>query len=499
MAEKAEQGIWPGAAPLGYRNTARGDGKRIIEVDPEVGPLISRLFTTYAQGGISMLALSKEAESWGLVGPKTRKRLAVPTLHYTLTNLLYTGEFTWNGRVYKGIHAPLVSRELWDRVQERLSSRAVTSARDRKREFLFTGLVRCGVCADEGQEARLLIGEIQKGKYVYYHCDGCRLKKRAVYLREAVLEGELRRLLRALYIDPATLAYVREALRSSHEDQRQHHVAALERLHKQYLALQQRVEVAYEDRLDGRISADLFERKSAEWRAEQGRIRREMARHEAADRVYIEEGLALLELSSRALELYDQQPTDERRRLLHFVLLNCTWRPDNLEVAWRKPFDKFAECARPVAENESASTTAGTGFKSELHKTARTRTHTAVDSPLRITLVRRVSLLRPPPQARKQKNRDTRRPQGVLARALDLQARIGRGGIHTRADLAAALGVSRARVTQMLAVLAVPGPVMDILRRAEAAGRPVTEGGWRKVKGLPADEAVRRLRELGYA
>ena len=44
MQEKAEQGIWPTVAPLGYRNLTGPNGKKIIEPDPEAAPLIGRLF-----------------------------------------------------------------------------------------------------------------------------------------------------------------------------------------------------------------------------------------------------------------------------------------------------------------------------------------------------------------------------------------------------------------------------------------------------------------------
>src|ERR1700730_5016222 len=44
MQEKAEQGIGPTVAPLGYRNVVGADGKKIIEPDPESAPIISRLF-----------------------------------------------------------------------------------------------------------------------------------------------------------------------------------------------------------------------------------------------------------------------------------------------------------------------------------------------------------------------------------------------------------------------------------------------------------------------
>jgi len=71
--------------------------------------------------------------------------------------------------------------------------------------------------------------------------------------------------------------------------------------------------------------------------------------------------------------------------------------------------------------------------------------------------------------------------------------------IHCRADLARHLGVSRAWVSQVMAVLDGPGPLMDTLRQAEAAGRPVRMGVWRQVEGLPAGEAVQQLREWGYS
>ena len=83
--------------------------------------------------------------------------------------------------------------------------------------------------------------------------------------------------------------------------------------------------------------------------------------------------------------------------------------------------------------------------------------------------------------------------KGVLARAQEWEAMLGSPGIETRADLARHLGVSRARVTQALAVLTVPGLLMNTLIQAEARGEPVTEGEWRRVKGLPEQEAIRVL------
>ena len=67
--------------------------------------------------------------------------------------------------------------------------------------------------------------------------------------------------------------------------------------------------------------------------------------------------------------------------------------------------------------------------------------------------------------------------------------------LRTRADLARHLGVSRARVTQALAVLDVPDLLLNTLRRAEFAGSPVTEGEWRKIRHLAPDHAAALLEE----
>jgi DNA invertase Pin-like site-specific DNA recombinase len=44
MLEKAERSIYPSFAPLGYRNVMGPNGKRIIEPDPDVAPIITQIF-----------------------------------------------------------------------------------------------------------------------------------------------------------------------------------------------------------------------------------------------------------------------------------------------------------------------------------------------------------------------------------------------------------------------------------------------------------------------
>ena len=112
----------------------------------------------------------------------------------------------------------------------------------------------------------------------------------------------------------------------------------------------------YDDRLDGRIDAPTFDRRREESQGELESVRRELARLDAAERDYLDEGSLLLELASRAYELYEAQPASEKRRLVNLVLSNCVWKDGALSADYRQPFDLLAVAA---AEGEGAASAGG--------------------------------------------------------------------------------------------------------------------------------------------
>jgi site-specific DNA recombinase len=350
MLEKAEQGIWPGPAPLGYINVSRPDGKRIVDLDPEYSAAAKRLFELYATGQYTLKELAKDAKANGVVTRKAKKPLQIATIHLILHNPLYKGEFLWQGKWYQGSHPALVTPKLWERVQDLMAGRGSAGPHQQKHNFAFNGLVHCGVCAELG-ERRLLVGEIQKQKYIYYHCNACqRAGRKAKFIREEALGAYFVTELRRLHLDTDVLDWLKTALRSSHKDEQRFHHAAITRLTKQYAALQRKLDVLYEDRLEGRLSVERYEEKANGFREEMAHARAELARHEKADRSYTEEGIALLELAGMALELYESQDAGERRRMLDFLCLNSEFRGDSIVVQWRKPFDVLAESIE--AKNE---------------------------------------------------------------------------------------------------------------------------------------------------
>ena len=348
MLEKAEQGQWPTQAPLGYRNVTGPEGKKVIEPHPDVAPLVVRLFEWYATGKYSIEAVTQKALDAGLKFRRSKNLLPTATVHKILRNRAYTGDFEWKGKTYRGSYEPLLTCELWDRVQAVLDRRHEKRHRKVKHDFAFSGLIACGHCGCA------LVGEIKKGRYVYYHCTGHKGKCPEPYTREEVLSGQFADVLKGLTFDDEILGWLREALRESHGDEKRFHEEAIARLLADYDRFQNRLDAMYVDKLDGKVDEAFFDRKAGEWRSEQDRLLRAVEEHQSANRTYLDEGVQLLELAGRAYELFVKQEPREQRRLLDFLLSNCTWKDNQLSVTYRQPFDLIADASKSLKRETAA-------------------------------------------------------------------------------------------------------------------------------------------------
>lgn len=206
MLEKAEEGIWPSYAPLGYQNTTDSNGKHVIEPDPALASKVTRLYEAYATAQHSLKDLSALARDLELSFRGSGHPLPVSTVHKILTNRIYTGDFVWHGKTYHGIHTPLVSHELWDHVQDVLAGRNRQCKLRSKHDFAFSGLIRCGHCGC------LLVGETKKQRYTYYHCSHFKGKCPEPYVREEVLLDRFVDMLSTLVFPANTFGWLKQAL-----------------------------------------------------------------------------------------------------------------------------------------------------------------------------------------------------------------------------------------------------------------------------------------------
>lgn len=348
MVEKAEEGIFPSYAPLGFINI-ECNGKRIIQPDPDVAPLIKKLFGWYITGNFSLLAVTQKIREEGLVYRKTGSKIHKSLVHKILGNPIYAGDFIWGGKLYRGTHEPIVSREMFDRVQEIMNEKGKRRTRQQKHSWAFQGLASCGHCGCA------LTAEGKKGRYVYYHCTGHRGKCPEKYIREEEMDRQFVGALAAIRMDEDVLDWVVTALKESHADEKRFHDERIGSLQREYTKYQNRLDAMYVDKLDGRISQEIFDGKSAEWRKEQNDLLRKIANHQSANRSYLDDGVRILELSQHAVTIYEKQEMREKRRLLDFVFSNSTWKDGTLTPNYRKPFDMIAVTNISYKKEQAAS------------------------------------------------------------------------------------------------------------------------------------------------
>jgi hypothetical protein len=190
--DAARRRHWPGGPPpFGYRLQsvmAERNGRQevdhcILVPDPETAWIIRRLFHLASSRGLGCTRLARLLNHDPDV-PAEHKPIYDQTVNYWLQQTIYYGELLWeehstgvidDRRVIErnpeeevlrvpNFCEPLVSREVWDAVQEirRVRSERVRQARQARKEaggkqiaavtpglaltYLLSGLVRCGHC-----------------------------------------------------------------------------------------------------------------------------------------------------------------------------------------------------------------------------------------------------------------------------------------------------------------------------------------------------------------
>ena len=103
----------------------------------------------------------------------------------------------------------------------------------------------------------------------------------------------------------------------------------------------------YEDRLDGRIDTGTYDKKATEIREQQDRLLQKVRAAEEAVLTPISEAVDLVTLTSRAVELFLDQPGAEQRKVLRLVLEHASWKAGELRMSFQEPFESLRLSNRP--------------------------------------------------------------------------------------------------------------------------------------------------------
>lgn len=326
--EKIAQGWLPTKPPLGYK-TIGEKGHKTHEIEETKSRFVKRMFELYGSGLYSLESLRQLLAKEGLRS-RGGSLLSKSRTAEILGDPFYVGKVRWNGKVYPGKQEALVSNELFEAVQRILKGKTAPSKT--KHFYLLSGFVRCEDCGG------LITWERQK-KTVYGHCNTYRACAKRKWYKEADFETVIKQTLFSLQIEDKVLAErLSEALRASYKNTAEYRQKALQELNACVDRANQRLERLYDDKLDGKISTELYEKKQAQFAAERDEALAGIKRQNESVDQYRELSLSVLELSQRAGELYEHATDEEKRKLVRLAFEKMTVKNGQLVLSFNEAF-----------------------------------------------------------------------------------------------------------------------------------------------------------------
>ncbi|MDD3434742.1 MAG: recombinase family protein [Candidatus Pacebacteria bacterium] len=168
LRQKVRRGEYPSVAPIGYINDVRN--KSII-IDRKKAKVIKAAFEFYATGNARLEDVSDFLAQRGIVS-RGGKRIHKTRATFILSNPFYCGLFRYAKELHEGKHEPIITKKIFDKVQEVLKQRGRPHHKMKNEPQAFCGLLRCESCGmsitGEYRVKRQKNGNVHD--YIYYHC-----------------------------------------------------------------------------------------------------------------------------------------------------------------------------------------------------------------------------------------------------------------------------------------------------------------------------------------
>ncbi len=312
LEQKANNGWLPSKAPQGYLNVQR-NGKNIIIIDKDRGPLIKLAFDLYISGKYGVETINEILYQKGYRSLSGRK-LQVSKMYHILENPFYYGDFMWDHRLFKGKHEPIISKNVWMLAQQIRKSRTVNKDYERKHQFLLSGFIFC-------ECGRRFTAEhhFKKNKtYSYYHCTSGKKCNESVNIPIKELENQVEERFKEISFTNSFFEKILIRLKEHHQNFHKTVEQEILKLTKN-LSIIKKNSNRIEDLLIAKtITADIYQKKEKQYREEAECIENEIFSLKRKKDVCIKEFSEVAEFSRNIYRNYKNGKYDIKRMYLGF-------------------------------------------------------------------------------------------------------------------------------------------------------------------------------------
>jgi site-specific DNA recombinase len=334
---KIENGWRPCSVPIGYRN----DKETATTIaDPERFSLTRQMWDLMLTGAYSPRRIRDIATNdWGL---RTRKRkrvggapLTLSAVYKVFTNSFYAGVIQWEGRSYPGKHPHMVTLDEFERVQELLGRPG--RPRNKRHEFAFTGMIRCGECGFSitADRRRNRFGSL----YTYYHCTQKRTDYRCQqpYMPLARLEGQIIAFLEQITIPDRFHEWLLARLDRTEDGKADDSLTRRNSVLEAQSTVARQLDNLTKLRVRDMVTDEEYLRQRSELEQEQMRLAQSLVEMEKQGS-RLEPEQKFISFSNRAVPWFKSGGLLTKRLILEIVGLNPTLKDKTLSIEAKKPF-----------------------------------------------------------------------------------------------------------------------------------------------------------------
>ena len=315
LRARVRNGDFPSQAPFGYLNDTR---TKTVVLDKRYSPLVKELFERYAKGNQTMEKLAYFLQEKGAItsGGKTFKDDKVKSI---LQNPFYYGHFLYNGELHEGRHTPVISKALYDKVQQVIKTRGHTQ-KQTKPTTPFLGILRCAECGmsitSETKTKTQKNGNFHS--WTYYRCSR---KKRAVKcvepaIREKDLLPQLSALLGEYEMSSEVYTFMTDKMTQDEQAESVGNASVLDDLRTQISHLNAKQKILLDSYLDQDIDRQTFLAKKSEILSEKKSLEESLTNLQANQFAWLEPMRNWLETAKSICYLQANNDFDGKKAVL---------------------------------------------------------------------------------------------------------------------------------------------------------------------------------------
>lgn len=353
---RLRQGLYPFPARVGYLDAGKGNPK---EIDPVQSPLIRRAFELYASSNWGLDALVEKMYELGLRN-KSGTKISRNGLTCILKNRFYMGLIKIDsiGELFVGIHEPIVSKALFDEVQDVFAGKR--RQKKTRHFFIFRRTVMCRSCE------YLLIAERQKGN-VYYRCHTKSCLQKTI--REETIENELLRVYEKLQLTDEEYCYLKLEALNYLKDEPKRNEAVRKQLLMELSNIEARLTKLADAYVDEVFDKETYFVKKNELILKQKEIDEKLEAKSRGDADWHKQFEEFLELLKSVYLSYKSGNEEEKREMVKITFSNCTAEGKSLLIKLKKPLQTVLERERcPIGSPTLATTRTLSALISQLLK-----------------------------------------------------------------------------------------------------------------------------------